>query len=43
MADFFIAYSFKQFGAPHSHLENVKTTWLDVGGLNIGGGIGVKF
>lgn len=43
MADLFASYSFKQFGAPSIELANVQPTWLDIGGLNFGGGIGVKF
>lgn len=43
MMDIFIAYSFKHFESPSISLPNVSSTSLDVGGLNIGGGIGVKF
>jgi hypothetical protein len=43
LADLFASYSFKQFGALSIELANVEATWLDIGGLNFGGGIGVKF
>ena len=37
--DAFLAYSFKQFGSS----PGATSTWFDVGGLNVGGGLGVKF
>ncbi len=43
MSDLFIAYSFKQFGSRSINSPTVQATWFDVGGLNIGGGIGVTF
>ena len=41
--DAFISYSFKRLGAPHSSRPNVRTHSLEVGGLNVGGGMGVQF
>ncbi len=41
--DLFCAYSFKQFGSKSVHLENVRSTYFDVSGLNAGAGIGIKF
>jgi hypothetical protein len=43
MMDVFLAYSFKQFGSRIVSKTNVTSTWFDVGGLNVGGGMGVKF
>lgn len=41
--DVFVAYSFKQFGAQSTGLSNVRSTWLDLSGINAGGSLGVKF
>jgi len=41
--DVFVAYSFKQFGAQSTGLANVRSTWLDLSGINAGGSFGVKF
>ena len=43
VADFFVSYSFKEFGHSSNHHPNVESTWFDVSGINVGGGLGFLF
>lgn len=43
LVDFFVSYSFKSFGAPKSDNPAIVSTGVNIGGVNVGAGIGYGF
>lgn len=41
--DIYVSYSYKEFSPPHNSNVNVKTKSLNIGGWNLGGGLGYQF